>query len=168
MIPSGTVLAYQAKGKSGYFQSESDLVQELNSEFAQANIVMRDYHSAWTSTIGAVDAYLGGPADYQFTATLQTTADFGSADDIRSIADHALYQVTGTLPASTIPNMTVPKGVPTDTGQPEQATPAAASTGDILGLGSLLQGGVNSFALLMAGVILAVVLIIAGKHKAII
>jgi len=168
LVPAGSVLTYQAKGRSGYFQSESDLVQELNIEFAQQNIVMRDYHSSWTSVTGAVDAYLGGPSDFQFTATLQVNADFNSPQDIASIADHAIYQVTGTLPSSTIPNVTIPSGQTQATGQPAQATPAASSSGDVLGLGSLFQSGVNSFALLMVGVILAVVLIIAGKHRSII
>jgi hypothetical protein len=162
------VLTYQAKGTTTYFQGESDIVAGLTGTFAQANITLRDYHSAWTSTMGAVDAYLGGPADFQFTATLQTSADFSSADDIRSIADHGIYNVTGKLPASTIPNVTVPKGISSDTGQPGQATPAAAEAGDLLGIGGILQGGVNSFALLMVGVILAVVLIVAGKHRDII
>ena len=167
MLPAGSVLTYQAKGRSGYFQGESDLVQELNIEFAQNNIIMRDYHSSFTSVTGAVDAYLGGPADFQFTATLQTNADFGSVQDVASIANHAIYQVTGTLPTSTVPNVTLPGGSTPSTGQPAQAKPAAASSGDVLGLGSLFQSGVNNFALLMVGVILAVVLIVAGKHKAI-
>lgn len=164
MLPAGTVLTYQAKGRSGYFQSESDLVQELNVEFAQNNLVMRDYHSSWTSILGSVDAYLGGPSDFQFTATIQLNADFGAVGDVASIADHAIYQVTGTLPSSTVPNVTLPGHAATSTGQPGQATPAATGGFD---LGGLLQGGVNSFALLMAGVILAVVLIIAGKSRSI-
>jgi hypothetical protein len=169
MIPSGTVITYQAKGRTGFFQGESDLVQEMNTEFSQSNIVMRDYHSAWTSVSASVDAYLGGPSDFQFTATLQTNADFNSAQDVASIADHAIYQVTGTLPSSTVPSITLPgSSSSASTGQPAQSTPSATSSlFDFSGITSSLQSGVNGFALLMVGVILAVVLIIAGKSRSI-
>jgi hypothetical protein len=163
MVPAGTILTYQAKGRSGYFQGESDLVQELNIQFAQNHLVMRDYHSSWTSITGAVDAYLGGPSDFQFTATIQTNGDFNAVGDISSIADHAIYQVTGTMPASTVPNMTIPGQAPADTGQPGQVAPKLGSSP--FDLSSLFQSGVNSFALLMVGVILAVVLIVAGKSR---
>lgn len=168
MIPAGTILTYQAKGRTKAFQGEGDLVQELNTEFAQNNLVMRDYHSSWTSTIGSIDAFLGAPADFQFTATIQLNADFGSVQDVASIANHAIYQITDTLPSSSVPNITIPNQAASTTGQPTQSgsTASSSSSGSSF-LSGLFQGGVNDFALLMVGVILAVVLIIAGKSRSI-
>lgn len=172
MVPAGSILTYQAKGTSGWFPNQSDVTQQLNTDFAQNNIVMRDFHFVTTpsSVVQSVDAYLGAPTNYQFTATLQVNTDFNSPQDVASIADHSLYTVTGNLPASTIPSVTTPNDGATSTGQPTQSTPTGVDLSSIFGgssggLGGILQGGINSFALLMVGVILAVVLIIAGKSR---
>ena len=170
MVPSGSILTYQAKGTTSWFPSESDIVQEINVDLAQAGVVMRDYKyvPSAQSMVASVDAYLGAPTAYQFTATLQVNADFNSPQDVASLVDHALYTVTGTLPASTVPNVTIPGNAAATTGQPGQTAVVAGTSSGEFDLSSLFESGVNSFALLMVGVILAVVLIVAGKSRSII
>jgi hypothetical protein len=168
MVPAETILNYQAKGITQYFQSADQVAQDMNPILSQQNITIRDFHTTVTGIVGSVDAYLGGPADFQLTASLQTSADFGAVADIQSIVDNSIYQITGKLPVSTIPGITVPGNAPAITGSPAQAL--ASATSSLTGTASnwfsnIFQSGINSFALLMVGVILAVVLIVAGKNK---
>lgn len=167
MVPTGSIVTYQGKCQTGWAQSPDNVAQEINIQLSQGNVAMRDYT---TSAIGVTDVagqYIGVPVYFELTATLQTNIEFNSVDDVRSIVDHAVYMVTDNMPVSTVPNVTVPGANTTaSTGQPSQIQQRAGSTISDW-FSNLLQGGINSFALLMVGVILAFVLIVAGKNRAI-
>lgn len=178
MLPAGTILTYQAKGRAGFFTTEGDIAQALNTGLAQANMAMRDYHLSSTSIAGAVDAYLGGPFDFTWTATVQTSADFANIYDIQSILDGILSDNTSGTVSSSIPNITLPVGAPSIRDVVAQGSlPAATTSAGITGqpgqgglsssnpFSDFLQSGVNSFALLAAGAIVAVVLIVGGKSR---
>lgn len=165
MVPSGTVLTYQAQVTStGYFSSPSDVVQAIIQALSQNNIAVRD-QSISQDVLSTIVSPVTGNIDFQLTLTLQTNSDFNAVTDIQGIVDHAIYVDTNVFPTSTIPNVTVPGGAFSSTGQPAQAVSSASVSGIGSSLGSIFQSGVNSFALLMVGVILAVVLIVAGKSR---
>lgn len=166
MVPAGSIITYQAKCQTGWAQSPDNVAQEINVQLSQSNVAMRDYT---TSAIGVTDVagqYIGVPVYFELTATLQTNVDFNSIDDVRQIIDHAVYMTTDNMPVSSVPNVTLPGAIASSTGQPSQAAPAIGGTASSW-FSNIFQSGINSFALLMVGVILAVVLIVAGKHRAI-
>jgi len=135
----------------------------------QQNIAVRDYNLQGPSLLDKVFNSVPGsqPVPYQLTMTLQTRADFGAAGDVQAITDHAIYNQIGSLPSSSLPNMTLPGGKSQTTGEPGQVTPKPEET--IADKISAFFGKLeNGFVLIVVGVILAVVLIIAGKHKGIV
>jgi hypothetical protein len=178
MVPSGSVLTYQAQCTTdGSFQTPNDVLTQVNQTCSQSGISLRDSNV----TAGILDTILSpvnGALDFQLTLTVQTSSDFNAVSDIQGIIDHGVYLATNAMPISSIPNVTVPGGASTPTGQPGQTAATNPAKVHVCGDPSwgflddpaqyfkcLTQGAATGFSLLMIGVILAVVLIIAGKHK---
>ena len=175
--PAGTVITYQAKSQTtGYLQTENDIYQTFNTNAQQNNLAVRDYNVS-TSFLDQLGSVVNPYIPFQFTATLQANVDFADVTDVQKICDHGLYMETNTMPVSSTPSVTLPGSAPQSTGQPSQGmagTPTVHVCGDP-SWGFLndpgqwftcaFQNTTNTFALVMVGVILAVILIIAGKQK---
>lgn len=166
MVPAGTVLTYQAQiTTSGSFQTPDDVIQKMNQILGHAGISVRDFHV----DAGILDTILSpvnGKLQFQLTATLQTSSDFGAVADIQSIADHGVYMATDMLPASTIPNITVPGGAPGSTGQPGQTFVGAGITGIEDTIKQFISG-ITGTMMLIVLTILGVVLILASRTKSV-
>ena len=176
--PAGTVITYQAEGNSnGYTQSSNDIISTFQSYLSQNNLALRDQTINATSFAAQINGVLTGSVPFELIATIQTNVDFADVTDVQKICDHGLYMETNTMPVSSTPSVTLPGSAPQSTGQPSQGmagTPTVHVCGDP-SWGFLndpgqwftcaFQNTTNTFALVMVGVILAVILIIAGKQK---
>jgi len=177
MVPAGSVLTYQAKSQTtGYLQTEQDIAQTFNTNAQQNNLAVRDYHVS-TSFLDQLGSVVNPYVPFEFTATIQTNVDFAQLTDIQGICDHGLYMETGSMPVSSIPNITVPGMAAASTGQPSQQSSQGAAT-HVCGdpswscfsdpaqcISCFFQDTTKTFALVMVGVVLAVILIVAGKSK---
>lgn len=167
MVPAGSVLTYQATiATSSSFQTADDVVQQMNQTLGQSNISMRDYHIG-AGILDTILAPVNGKLQFQLTATLQTNADFNSVSDVQSIADHGIYMATDALPlASSVPNVTIPGGASSSTGQPGQADVSAAAS-SIENSISGLFAGVQGTIMLIVLTILGLVLILGSRTRSI-
>jgi len=178
--PAGTVITYQAEGNSnGYTQSSNDIISTFQSYLSQNNLALRDQTINATSFAAQINGVLTGSVPFELIATIQTNVDFADVTDVQKICDHGIYLAVDAMPQSSTPHVVLPSGALVNTGQPSQGT-AGKPTVHVCGdpswgflddpgqwLTCAFQNTTNTFAFVMVGVILAVILIIAGKHKGI-
>lgn len=133
-VKAGSVITYQFKAATTLSHpSGSDIENAVASDLSAAGLTVVDF-TVVNPSLGVEIANIWG-FTVQVTMKIKVSVDYGSEDDVKSIADHYVYTNTGSLPqASTVTNVTAPSGQTTQTG-----TPQDTSTGGGGG------GGGNSF-----------------------
>jgi hypothetical protein len=170
-VPVGSVVTYTGTWHVGYFTSVQDVINKVGLGLLNNDgITVKTASGGILGAVGAIDNYLGGPAEMTVTMDVQITggSGFGSVDDVASIVNHEAYQATGTLPTVfSTPKVKLPGAVSASgfldwlsslfTGASSTGQPSASNSGfSLAGLGS---SGVLYISLAIFGFVAALALI---------
>lgn len=165
--PAGSIVTYQFKADTSLSHpTGQDIEQSVASVISANGFTVVDYNI--DASFANILASAGVGYTVQITMKVRTGAmDYGSELDVGSILDNAVYQATGLLPASTIPNVQVPKAITvTPTGAPSQTAPGSgADTGGSSssffdGIAKYLEGAGTGAILGIGLTIVAIVLLV--------
>ena len=140
MILAGTQLVWSGTVKrtvSDVLKDQNGLIASINAEIAANNINVLSYSSSLPDVISQLLAI--GNFSFQLTLTVSPVVAFNQATDIQDIINHAVYDQTGQLPASS--SITEIGGQ--STGNPSAPSPTNLFSGIGSSVGSALSGVIN-------------------------
>lgn len=163
-VPDQSIVTYTGSWTGGYFSSPSDVISAVSGALASSSLVLRSQTFS-ASLLTQLGSAFGGSNAFNVTLSVQVEngLGFASPDDVASIINNAVYQVTGTLPTSfSVPYVQAPGGSNAATGEPAGSS---ASSGSSLSswFSGLTTGGAAAFGLAGIGIIVALVLVFAEK-----
>lgn len=143
MVSSGSIVTYQAKLSSPSFSWETpaSIEQQVAGIIQGSGLIVEDSTITDPSFTDILISSTGAALPFGMTLHIQANSNWGSPNDIRSVVDNAIYQVTGSLPqSSSVPLVQDPNASSsTPTGQVSQATPSSSG-----GVQSSLTGFLDS------------------------
>lgn len=165
MVSSGSVITYQAKLGTGSFtwNTPADIVTQIGGIISGSQLTIEDSSISEPGVTDVLISATGASLPFGVTLHVKTGQAWNQPDDIKSVIDNAIYQVTGSLPqSSTVPLVQDPNVGSTGTGDVSQTSPS--STGGLGDWFSKLtaQGGI-ALGLVALGIIAALVLLNSPK-----
>lgn len=168
MVSAGSIVTYQAKLSAPSFswQTPESIEQQVAGIIQGSGLIVEDSTITDPSFTDILISATGAALPFGMTLHIQTNSAWDKPDDIRSVVDNAIYQVTGSLPdSSSVPLVQDPNAAnATSTGMAAQTTPS--SSGGIQSSLTSFLDSVKSDALIIGiaalGIIVGLV-ILQGK-----
>ena len=124
MVSAGSIVTYQAKLSTPSFSwdTPASIEQQVAGTIQGSGLIVEDSTITDPSFTDILISSTGAALPFGMTLHIQTNSNWGSPDDIRSVVDNAIYQVTGSLPqSSSVPLVQDPNASsPSTTGEPTQ------------------------------------------------
>ncbi len=154
MVPAGSILTYNATFSTTYTSSLNDVLSSVGDALAPSGITIESQNFTEPDLLSMVaDAATFSGFTVQGSMQVQVSGSYNQPNDVKSIIDNAIYQVTGSLPSSS----SISQVNGTATGQP--AASASTTPSFLSGVSSWFSNlGTTS----LFGVGLAFLAIVAG------